>query len=682
MGAGAHFGRTRMSLRAKLMQRLAPTCFCAGLLLLCIQVASLTDLFKVDVSIKSGDRLERYMANYPAQVESSIDEAYGLPEQEMTSEDKLVASGKSSPDYLDESTRDGNSETDGDNAADEDYGDDLNKPSQEQAAQKPGSNTWPRSDSTLDNLILNRDKKKLEQQQHQTHDSSGADGSGLLSIAHIKHLENTISTGGAASRLDDSDSGADAELSEDDQAAMTDLAQESLDEESSSDWRSELNDASNNDISSNSGSGFSSSSSSGSASSIPRNATYYDGIHMVLAPQITLPRKPYVKAYNSGQNFWPLYRILKKRGWGHPTDPAFPDSRASMLMSRGRVPYLKKGKQMLNSIGVSGCIGGAKLTQLACRQLLASHHGCTYEDLKIQPAQYNMNDRSSCEALMEAAARPEHVDKLWLWKPSNTFHGQGIKVIRGYSELKAKVGACSGNLAAIIMEYVAKPATMQGGYKFDLRSYLLVASLDPQLVFYADGFARKSDTVYNPDDKRTTVHVTNSVLQKKDNHFFNFAEIASELTRELGFPTSYIERAREYMKRVSLYVFKTTDVQDKKLSRFPGRFHVFAIDWLIDQEGSIHLLEGNGYPLVTDYPVDDLTPQVWEDMMDLVLKVHVTPHELPTNLTVKDKFQHGKWSLIYNELEEKYHGNPFSPCYTFPEPSLLDEKARRTQRRT
>jgi len=404
------------------------------------------------------------------------------------------------------------------------------------------------------------------------------------------------------------------------------------------------------------------------------NTSFYDGETLHLKPQIALPKqgRPIVKSVNAGQNFWPWYKILRqKHGWSHPTGGSFPDSRASMLISRGKVPFLRKGKQILNSIGVSGCIGGTKLLQLECRRRLAKHHGCLYEDLGIQPAQYSLESRESCEALLRASSRPENQAKLWLYKPSNTFHGVGIKLLHGAAEVEAHVQRCRTKKHAIMMEYVSKPATMMGGYKFDLRSYLLVASLDPQLVFFADGFVRKSDTVYDENDKRTTVHVTNSINQKKTNHFFSFEELGDELKREMGFPSDYLNRAREHMKMVSMYVFKTTDVQPKPPRKFPGRFHLFAIDWLIDSDGNLHLLEGNGYPLVTEYPVKGLTPKVWEDLLDLVLTIHIKPSKLSSKMTVKDKFQYGKWSLIFSELEEKYEGNPYSPCYLFPQKSLI-----------
>eukprot|EP00514_Thraustochytrium_sp_LLF1b_P009613 CAMPEP_0184545674 /NCGR_PEP_ID=MMETSP0199_2-20130426/4461_1 /TAXON_ID=1112570 /ORGANISM="Thraustochytrium sp., Strain LLF1b" /LENGTH=646 /DNA_ID=CAMNT_0026939995 /DNA_START=75 /DNA_END=2015 /DNA_ORIENTATION=+ len=390
-----------------------------------------------------------------------------------------------------------------------------------------------------------------------------------------------------------------------------------------------------------------------------------EGDEVILQPSITLPHRPIVKSFNVDKNYWPWYKILhKKHGWAHVTD--VPDIQASMLLSRGAVPKLRKGKMMLNSIGPSGCLGGSKLLQFECRQRLATKYGCNYEDLAIQPVQFSMDTRAGCEAWYQYATRPGHEEYMWLYKPSNTFHGSGIKIFKGPEALYQKLQQCKKLHSAIVMYYISNPGLMGGGYKFDMRTYLLVGSLDPQLVFYADGFVRKSDTKYDENDSRATVHITNSVKQKRANHFFSFEDMARDLQNDMGFSPGYLDRARDYMKKVSTFIFKTTETNKKPLSRFPGRFHLFAIDWVIDSSGQIHLLEGNGYPLVTQYPLPDLTPQIWEDLIDLVMDIHVHPENLDPKLTVKREFKRGKWSLIYNELEDLASQNPFNPCAQFP----------------
>lgn len=49
---------------------------------------------------------------------------------------------------------------------------------------------------------------------------------------------------------------------------------------------------------------------------------------------------------------------------------------------------------------------------------------------------------------------------------------------------------------------------------------------------------------------------------------------------------------REHLKKVTRFIFQVAKVQPKPLSRFPGRFHLFGIDWLLDAKGKVHLLEG------------------------------------------------------------------------------------------
>lgn len=346
-------------------------------------------------------------------------------------------------------------------------------------------------------------------------------------------------------------------------------------------------------------------------------------------------------------------------------------SRVTMWISRGSVPpRLKQGYQMLNSMGVSGCIGGAKSLQLECRRRLARLNGCEYDTLKVQPPQYNMLNLDDCRRFFADAEKPERLNKVYLSKPTYTFHGAGIRVHQGATgSLKTEFGACKTPKNTILMDYVSNPATMMGGYKFDFRTYLLVASLKPQLVFYHDGFVRKSDKTYDVHSKDLNVHITNKVTQSKEEHFFNFSTLGQELHRELGLPADHLDTyVRPRAKAVTRFLFQTTLVQPQPPRHVPGRFHLFGIDWLLDAKGKLHLLEGNGYPLVTNYPGIGLTPKIWEEMTDLILAIQTKPNTLTKKMTVKDGFSFGGWKLVFNELEEmmeKAKGHPYSSCEAF-----------------
>ena len=109
----------------------------------------------------------------------------------------------------------------------------------------------------------------------------------------------------------------------------------------------------------------------------------FDGVEMTLTKQITLPQRPLYQKYNIEANFWPVTKYLKKKGWAFGA--SVPMNKANLVFTRGKVPSgFGRGKQMLNSIGLSGCIGGSKKLQLECRQRLAKHYGCKYDMLGIQ----------------------------------------------------------------------------------------------------------------------------------------------------------------------------------------------------------------------------------------------------------------------------------------------------------
>ena len=382
-------------------------------------------------------------------------------------------------------------------------------------------------------------------------------------------------------------------------------------------------------------------------------------------PQIELPKKPVLQHFDDGKNYWPLHRILRERGWTYAS--AAPKARVNLFLTKGAVPpFLRKRSQMVNSIGVSGCIGGSKTLQLSCRKKYAASHGCSFDSLGISPVQYNLLDKNECKRFFVDAAKPEHEKTIWMSKKSFTFHGAGIEVHSDLSDLTKKFGSCATERHVVLMQYVSNPATMEGGYKFDFRSYVLVASLRPKLVFVADGFVRKSDTKYDKESTNKKAHITNAGSQSSKNHLFDFKQMLHALDEGSESSAPSIDELRDKLNKISEFVWRTTSTQTKKLSSNPGRFHLFGIDFVLDAKGRVHLLEGNGYPLVTDYPsLPTMTPKLWEDLVDLVLLIHVDGDEAAkARMTVSHKYAFGKWRLIYNEMEDQ--GSNYDPCTIFP----------------
>ena len=80
---------------------------------------------------------------------------------------------------------------------------------------------------------------------------------------------------------------------------------------------------------------------------------------------------------------------------------------------------------------------------------------------------------------------------MFIYKTTNSAQGKGIG-------LTSKSSSLSATDSMLVQEYLAKPFLIDN-FKFDLRIYILVTSMDPLRVFmYKDGLVRLSTKEYQP----------------------------------------------------------------------------------------------------------------------------------------------------------------------------------------
>jgi hypothetical protein len=71
----------------------------------------------------------------------------------------------------------------------------------------------------------------------------------------------------------------------------------------------------------------------------------------------------------------------------------------------------------------------------------------------------------------------------------------------------------------LAQQYITNPLTLSNffkkdGRKFDFRIYMLIASVDPLILYYHDGFLRVSLLTYDKNSTEKSVHFTNTALSK------------------------------------------------------------------------------------------------------------------------------------------------------------------------
>lgn len=74
-------------------------------------------------------------------------------------------------------------------------------------------------------------------------------------------------------------------------------------------------------------------------------------------------------------------------------------------------------------------------------------------------------------------------DKQWIVKPSSSSQGKGIFITQDINDIPP-------SQSMVASEYIANPLLLDG-YKFDLRVYVAVTSINPLRIYiYDDGLAR------------------------------------------------------------------------------------------------------------------------------------------------------------------------------------------------
>jgi hypothetical protein len=327
-----------------------------------------------------------------------------------------------------------------------------------------------------------------------------------------------------------------------------------------------------------------------------------------------------------------------------------------------RLPQLraqgdKRTPTVVNSVMLDvrhGCLNKAETAQ-RWRRFAEKSSGCSSSRIAI-PQSFVLP--LECPAFL-ASVRARAVS--WMIKPTSSYHGAGIVHLTRAQALEQTEALCGRRglrNATIAQEYI-EALPIEGGYKFDLRAYLLITAraspYSPSIAaYYHRGIARRSDTKYDARSSSTNVHVTNARSQHSKgasarSHFLSFARVGRALTDEHGFREDHMRRVvPAQMRALMRFVVKSlADIGrncskrgfGRTVSEGVGGFHLLAIDFAMDPTGNVWLLETNTSPLWMHYPTDDLlTPTLWSSALELALRVHANLGTTPS--------RHADWIRI------------------------------------
>ena len=203
----------------------------------------------------------------------------------------------------------------------------------------------------------------------------------------------------------------------------------------------------------------------------------------------------------------------------------------------------------------------------------------------------------------------------WIMKPAAKSRGRGIEVINDISSV------IYGE--PMVMQRYLKNPLLLNGFKFDLRIYVLVTSVNPlEMFIYKEGFGRFSTVAYNldPNDKANKyIHLTNVSINKhneKNIENQNADAIAGGTKVSLDTLKARVEAAykinwdTQIWTQIKEVCLKAMVAAQNDMQYNPSCFEVYGFDLIIDADFKLWLLEINSSPsLARDTVLDDVIKQ-------------------------------------------------------------------------
>ena len=232
-----------------------------------------------------------------------------------------------------------------------------------------------------------------------------------------------------------------------------------------------------------------------------------------------------------------------------------------------------------------------------------------FDHEKFLPSTYDLNKYEECSELVKILD-PNSASKWMKKKSRNSHNAQGVELLHKNSTLlllsDLKYGTRCGEVHTeyLIQKYIENPLLINNK-KFDFRVYMAIASMDPLLILYHDGFLRITLNSYNESSLDASVHLTNTALAME----YLKAQEMTEQERETAMEEQMwtYEQLQEYlvgigrvegdwvneylrpnMKRKMLHLVRMVY---RELLPHPGVFELFGVDFLLDEDLNLWFLE-------------------------------------------------------------------------------------------
>jgi Tubulin-tyrosine ligase family len=296
-------------------------------------------------------------------------------------------------------------------------------------------------------------------------------------------------------------------------------------------------------------------------------------------------------------------------------------------------------------------------------------------DMWFLPATYRLSqDPWDREDFMELLEEGSGMNYPWVLKDVDVNNGDGITMISPHSErLKGLVQEVQENSEStfLVQQYVCNELTWTSGEKFDLRMFFLVASIDPFIVLFGEGYVRAGARQYNESDWTTTgQHLTNAEFRG------NRQDVTNEhlwerlrdhyrqhetMFRARGFsdPVAHVHnQIKEALGRFAAAFQPGTLADAHATHREENNFGFYGCDFIVDADLDVWFIEPQTAPGMPDQSYHLATwDRLLPPMINIIEEISIKQEEDPRQSILPLDSLEGGWEVVYAGGEIfKYHG--------------------------
>ena len=261
------------------------------------------------------------------------------------------------------------------------------------------------------------------------------------------------------------------------------------------------------------------------------------------------------------------------------------------------------------------------------------------------------------------------MDTPWVLKKPKVNQGRGITMLGPNTKaLSMVVQNVTKEMAEkpkkapkyIIQKYICRELTIQRR-KFDFRVFWMVASLDPLVVLYHDGYVRIGNSEYDESDfSSTTAHLTTHTglanegkgswddLEKVLVEYHEENKDSNPILAAIDDPMDHVRNQVKQALGQMAAAFKEPTFHTKGLGEAENGFGFFGADFILDQDLDAWFIEPQGgCGLDEDWQFRiDMHNSIFGSMGNLVEEVADRQEK---GLTLDNLEQLGGYELVYND---------------------------------